>query len=121
MNGKLDLREHLKLINKKAAFISYRLYGLRLKDDTRINMNFFRVFIMPSYRMAFTAYGHLNERDKEKLEVHMRVWIKKFIRVPINTANHTFRLIAGDLKEEVVQSIARTRAKLLERETGRSV
>jgi hypothetical protein len=97
LNGRLDLQEHCKLINKKAAYLSCRLHKLRFKDDTRINMNLFRVFLMPSYRMAYTAYDRLSERDKEKLKVHMRVWIKKFIRVPINTANHTLEIITGDI------------------------
>lgn len=64
LNGRLDLKEHCKMINKKAAFISYRLYKLRIKDDTKINVNLFKVFLMPSYRMAFTAYDRLTERDK---------------------------------------------------------
>ena len=121
MNGRLDLKEHCKLINKKAAFISSRLYGLRLKDDLRTNMNLFKVFIMPSYRMAFTLYDRQNEQDKAALERHMRVWAKKFIRIPINTAGHTFDLIAGDLRGTVEQSIRRTRKKLTERLAERVV
>lgn len=60
LSGRLDVKEHCKLINRKAAFISGRLFGVRLKDDLRTNMNLFKVLIMPSYRMAYTLYPRLS-------------------------------------------------------------
>jgi len=67
LNGRLDLKEHKMLINKKAAFISYKLYGLRLKDDLRMNMSAFKVFVMPSYRLAYTLYARQSEDEKQAL------------------------------------------------------
>jgi hypothetical protein len=95
------MKDHLKAINRKANFIAHRLYGIRRIDDLRMNMNMFRTFVMPSYRLAFTLYARLNAAERAKIEAHMRVWCKKFIRVPINTASHTFSLIVGDLKKQM--------------------
>jgi hypothetical protein len=47
----------------------------------------------------------------------MRVWFKKFVRIPINTADHVFKLIAGDMKGYIETSINRIREKL-ENRTG---
>jgi hypothetical protein len=101
LNGQLNMKDHLKAINRKANFIAHRLYGIRRIDDLRMNMNMFRTFVMPSYRLAFTLYARLNAAERAKIEAHMRVWCKKFIRVPINTASHTFSLIVGDLKKQM--------------------
>ena len=98
LNGQLDIKDHLKLINKKANYITYKLYGLRMLDDTRININMFRVFVLPSYRLAHTLYARLSTGEQEAVDRHLRVWCKKFARIPVNTAGHTFLLIAGDLK-----------------------
>lgn len=45
----------------------------------------------------------------------MRVWLKRFARIPINTADHTFIMIAGDLRAEAVASIARIKENLARR------
>lgn len=60
MNGALNMSDHLKAINKKAGFISHRLYGLRLLDNLKVNRNMFQTFVMPSYRLAFTQYSRLS-------------------------------------------------------------
>ena len=52
----------------------------------------------------------------------MRVWVKKFIRIPLNTAAHTFNLIAaGDLPGMIQQSNWRTARRLEERESGNAI
>jgi hypothetical protein len=47
----------------------------------------------------------------------MRVWFKKFVRIPINTADNILKLIAGDMKEYMEISVVRIREKL-ENRTG---
>jgi hypothetical protein len=65
VNGDLDIKDHLKNINQKANFISFKLYGLRKLDDIKLNRNMFKTFIMPSYRLAFTLYARLSTAHKE--------------------------------------------------------
>jgi hypothetical protein len=67
MNGKLDLKDHLKLINRKANFTAYRLYGLRKLDDVKLNMSMFKLCIMPVYRLAHTLYARQDAAAKEKV------------------------------------------------------
>ena len=43
---------------------------------------------------------------------HLRVWCKKFAMIPINTANHTFNLIFGDVAGEIEKSMYRVRKKV---------
>ena len=44
----------------------------------------------------------------------MRVMLKRFIMIPINTADHTLILIAGDLKQQIATSIEQIRKRLNE-------
>lgn len=115
LNTRLDLKEHQKLINKKAAFICSRLYGLRKRDDLRLNVNLFKVFILPSYRLAWTLFSRQTEAEQAGLVRHLRVWCKKFALIPVNTAKHTFDLIFGDIEGEIAKSVRRTRLKLDQR------
>ena len=62
LNGRLDLKDHLKCINKKVNYIAYRMYALRALDDTRLNVSLFKTFAMPLYRLAYTLYDKLPER-----------------------------------------------------------
>jgi hypothetical protein len=116
LNGRLDLTEHKKLINRKAGFICHKLYGLRKRDDLRINVNLFKVFIMPSYRLAWTLYSRQSEEEKQSLLRHLRVWCKRFAMIPINTAGHTFDLIFGDIQGEIEKSLIRIRRRVAIRE-----
>jgi hypothetical protein len=116
VNGRLDLRDHLAQINRKAGFIAHRLYGLRSIDNLRLNINLFTTFVMPHYRLAFTLYARQSETSATKIDAHMRVWCKKFARIPINTAGHTFNLIAGDLKAHVKACHKKTKRKLEQRQ-----
>jgi hypothetical protein len=112
VNGRLDLRDHLAQINRKAGFIAHRLYGLRSLDNLRLNLNLFTTFIMPHYRLALTLYARQSETSAAKIDAHMRVWCKKFARIPINTAGHTFNMIAGDLKAHAKASHNKIKRKL---------
>jgi hypothetical protein len=116
VNGRLDLRSHLAQINRKAGFIAHRLYGLRTLDNLRLNINLFTIFVMPHYRLALTLYTWQSETAATKLDTHMRVWYKKFVRIPINTAGRTFELIAGDLKAQAKASHNKIKRRLKQRQ-----
>lgn len=112
LNGRLDLRDHLMAINRKAGFLSHKLYGIRILDDLKLNRNLFFTFIMPSYRLAFTQFSRLSTAERLKAEAHLRVWFKKFVRIPVNTADHTLRLIAGDMMTMIRESAIRVQENL---------
>jgi hypothetical protein len=52
MNGELNVNKHLKEINKRIGFITMKLYPIRNIDDLKLNINLFKVFIMPLYRLS---------------------------------------------------------------------
>jgi hypothetical protein len=115
INNKLAIEPHLKAILKKFHFIAYKLTGIRRMDNLKMNINLFKIFILPLYRLAFTLYARQNETIRAKVEAHMRVLLKRFARIPINTANHTLVLLAGDMKAQMNWSVHRTRNRLNER------
>jgi hypothetical protein len=95
----------------------HRLYGLLKLDNLRLNINLFEIFVLPQYRLALTLYARQSPTAMARTEAHMRVWCKKFARIPINTAGHTFELIAGDLKTRVETTHRKVKRKLSQRES----
>jgi hypothetical protein len=50
------------------------------------------------------------------MEKHVRVNLKKFARIPINSPNHTLTCIAGDLTGQMHAAVNKIRVKLWKRE-----
>ena len=115
LNGEMSIEPHLKTITNKYNFIAYKLTGIRRMDNLKLNINLFKVFILPLYRLAYMLYARQDAVTRAKVEAHMRVLLKKFARIPINTANHTLVMIAGDLRLQMRTSIEGTRKRLNER------
>jgi hypothetical protein len=115
VNGRMDLKDHLASINKKAGFLAHKLYGLRCVDNLRLNVSLYTVFVQPLYRLATALYGRQDQATVDKIDAHMRVWCKKFARIPVNTANNTFLLVAGDIKGKAKAAYTKVKAKLKER------
>ncbi|CAN5950148.1 unnamed protein product, partial [Sphagnum jensenii] len=65
--------------------------------------------------LVFTQFQRLSSADRTKAETHLRVWFKRFVRIPVNTADHTYKLIAGDLTGVIRWSAARFKRKLWKR------
>lgn len=86
MDGELGVKEHLKGIGKKIAYITWRFFPFRSKGNMRFNNNMFKLVIEPLYRLAKELYGHATAAEKEEFEVHRRVRWKRFCSVPINTS-----------------------------------
>lgn len=61
VDNKLSIEPHLKAILVKYNFIAYKLIGVRMKDNLKFNINMFKVFILPLYRLAYTLYARQNE------------------------------------------------------------
>lgn len=87
MNQKLNAEDHLKQINKKIAFISYKLLPFMLQINIKFNNNLYEVFIEPHYRLMETLYQFMSNKEKETLEIHRRTRWKRFVMVPIGTPN----------------------------------
>ena len=54
VNGQLDIKAHIQYINKKIMFITNRLTALRYADNLKLNINLFRIFILPLYRLSLS-------------------------------------------------------------------
>ena len=52
IGGKIKVETHLKYINKKIGFMTTKLFPLRNLEITKLNMNLFKTFLMPQYRLC---------------------------------------------------------------------
>lgn len=98
-NGKIDFMPHLSGVDKKFRFINAKLYPLRAKLNTKLNINLFGTFIQPSYRLLLSLYAHASESQKLQFKVHVRIKIKQFCLMPMNTPNYLIDYLCGDIKD----------------------
>jgi hypothetical protein len=74
--------------------------SIRMKNKLKLNINLYRVFIMPLYRLAFTM-----ERIKNKsanfniLELHIKKTFKRFLSLPRSTPNKVIYRLLGNIKD----------------------
>ena len=52
----LKLSDHYEAISQKISFVTYKLYGMRKREHLKLNINLFKVLIMPLYRLCFSIY-----------------------------------------------------------------
>ena len=52
----LRLRQHVEVIQHKINFIKHRLSPIRFRKNTKMNLNLFKIFVLPLYRLDFTNY-----------------------------------------------------------------
>lgn len=76
---------------------------------------------MPLYRLATTLYAKQSKLAAEKIIIHQKVWLKKFLGIPINTSDKTFVLISGDLKVKMEAFATKVREKLFGRLEGKGI
>lgn len=76
--------------------MNYCLTPIRRIDDLKFNINLFKVFCSPSYRLGQVEYYFAKTQDKKKLTQHIKANIKRFCNLPFNTPNQTLKLLVGD-------------------------
>jgi hypothetical protein len=82
-------------VAKKCNYIRWKLRGLRKIGNLKLNINLFRVLIMPLYRLASACFHRLSEVTKAKAEVKIRVQFKLFCNLPVNLSDVIFRKLFG--------------------------
>lgn len=64
IDSNLSINSHVGHIKAKFSYVSYKLTGIRLKKDFRLNSNLFTTIIQPLFRMAGCIYHYLNKTNK---------------------------------------------------------
>ena len=96
IDWKLSIETHLENAGKKINFIRYKLTGLRLLHNTKLNVNLFKMFCMPQYKMAMIN-AQLSQAEKNKLNKVIRNDFKKFCMIPMNTSNTVISKMIGNI------------------------
>lgn len=97
VNSSLDVEGHLQAISRKIVFITNQLTGIRRLGKTHLNLSLFRILVIPQYRLAFSLYGTSDDRDKLKFVTHFKRSVKRFLCLPINTADRTVASLFGNI------------------------
>jgi hypothetical protein len=60
----LCAKTHLRYINMKIGFITYKLSALRKMANIKLNINLFKTFIAPLYKLAGAVYRISDKNTK---------------------------------------------------------
>jgi hypothetical protein len=108
--------KHMEEVAKKCNYIRWKLTGLRKIGNLKLNINLFRVLIMPLYRLASACFHRLSTAAKAKAEVKIRVQFKLFCNLPVNLSDVTFRkLFGGSVGDILLQTNKKIVRNLQER------
>jgi hypothetical protein len=121
INKRLNTKDHLNHIQPKIQHITNRLTPVRLKRDTKLYLNLFRVFILPLYRLAANNYSKCDLRDKQLTTKHLGKSFKRFMAWPANTSGRMINLVLGDPDSILTNAAAISKEKDTARRTGRPV
>lgn len=84
--GRAD--EQQAKINLKFERTKARMYPLLKKNDMRLNLNLFKVYIEPHYRMTSSLYATMCEGRKKELIKNYRKHVKSWCLIPKSVSNH---------------------------------
>ena len=65
------MQSHLNYKDKKIKFITNKLTPVRLRDSPALNVNLFRIMVLPLYRFGYTYFPQLKTAKKDKFVRHI--------------------------------------------------
>ncbi len=108
LQSNLSIDAHLKAIEAKVNFITYRTLPIRLKAQTKTNVNLFKCFIMPQYRLAFQIEKIRGRNTNlKKIVQHCKIRLKKFLLLPRSTSHAWVKRIFGSIEGIVTGAITK--------------
>jgi hypothetical protein len=86
--------------------VTNQLTCIRKANNLKLNINLYKVCILPLYRLSFTYYGKITEKQKNKLIMDIRRTFKKFLCFPRNVSNQLInRLFGSDIDSYIRNSV----------------
>jgi hypothetical protein len=73
-----------------------RLFPILKLENNKLNLNLFRVFIDPLFRLLCSIYEFINDTAKKKISLLYRKIFKRFMRLPYRTPNKIISTLIGD-------------------------
>lgn len=87
-------------------------------EDLKFNVNLFKVFLMPSYKLCLALYTEGNSEERKMILQHLKGRIKVFCNIPFNTPNYILNKIFGDVRGTLEHLSNRSRWKLEKHRLG---
>lgn len=98
IDSSCNVMTHLKSINPKINFLTHKFGILRHKQNLKLNINLFEIFLKPLFKLGFALAELGDQKHKEQYLKHYRIKWKIFIGIPITTANRVVNKMMGNLQ-----------------------
>jgi hypothetical protein len=69
--------------------------------DTRLNINLFKTFCLPQFRLGFYNSIFSSKCDREKYCLAIKKILKKFCLLPLTTPNRIIEKMIGDIEQQI--------------------
>jgi hypothetical protein len=73
------------------------MYKLRHIANAKLNLNLFRMLVVPSYTLLKGVYYWLSNSEKKLISTHFKKMFKLFMVLPKPTPDNVILLLAGDI------------------------
>lgn len=94
----LRLQDQLTALIKRINWITFKLTGLRRRNNLKLNLNLWTVFCMPSIRLSLLNMTLTNYGDRKKFNHCIKMMFKRFTTIPKNCPNRIVLQIMPNLE-----------------------
>jgi hypothetical protein len=85
-----------RISSRKVQFCTMTIQWPSQKTWLRLNLNMFKMLIIPIHCMLANIYHRMFECEKDKIDIRVRVELTQSSCLPLNMVNYTFNFIFGD-------------------------
>jgi hypothetical protein len=99
LNNKLSIETHIKEAERKICFLNLKLRPILLRGHLKLNVNLFKVFVLPQYRLMSILSRFIQPREILQVEKSLRKRFKVWNSLPQSTPTYLIEmLIGGNIK-----------------------
>lgn len=107
VNNQFTLKAHLNECARKVTFLRLQLRPILLRGHFKLNLNLFKVFAMPQYRMLLILSRFVRASDVTKAALMMRKHFKEWNLLPRSTSTAVIETLLGNSFEEMAEIAVR--------------
>ncbi len=96
---------------KKITYIQYKLWHVISKQDIRLNINLYKMMVVPILNLCAQNIKYLNACHKLQITRSCRKIFKRFCRIPMNTPNKILNKMTLDAQDTSEMMFNKARVK----------
>ncbi len=105
ITNQFTLKSHLQECARKVTNLRIQLLPVLLRGHFKLNVNLFKVFAMPQYRLLLVLSQFAGSADMERAELALRRHFKAWNMLPQSTSTTFIQSLIGNIRELGEQAV----------------